>query len=406
MIESSAPLHASPARLDRLAVTRYTGVNCLGRGVDAWWDALVERRSGLAPCGFEDVRLPTWIGAVAGLEDDPLPATLAEYDCRNNRLAQAGLAADGFADAVAAARGRYGAERIAVILGTSTSGILSTEHAYRRRDATGRLPSDFHYAGTQNNYSLAAYVRAALGLHGPSQVISTACSSSAKVFASAARMIACGLADAAVVGGVDSLCLTTLYGFNSLELLSPQRCRPFDRDRDGISIGEGAGFALLEPRADAPLFLAGWGESADAHHMSTPHPEGLGARLAMRRALDAAGIGAGEVGYVNVHGTASRTNDVAEGHAIAAVLGEAVACSGTKGATGHLLGAAGITEAIVTLLALEHGVLPGTANTANIDPAAGCRVLLDAERADVRHAMTNSFGFGGNNCSLVFGRRA
>jgi 3-oxoacyl-[acyl-carrier-protein] synthase-1 len=391
--------------LKPLAVTRFTGVNALGRGLDAWWDALAARRSGLVPCGFEDVRLATWVGEVGGLEGVALPAALAEFDCRNNRLAEAGLAADGFADAAARARGRYGPERVAVVMGTSTSGVLSTEHAYRRRDAGGALPPDFHYAGTQNNYSLAAYVRARLGLSGPAHVISTACSSSAKVFASAARLVRCGLADAAVVGGVDSLCLTTLYGFNALELLSPEPCRPFDRDRSGISIGEGAGFALLEADETAPLFLAGWGESADAHHMSTPHPEGLGARLAMSRALAAAGIAAADVGYVNVHGTASRTNDVAEGRAIAAVLGSQVAVSGTKGATGHLLGAAGITEAIVALLALRHGILPGTANTRTIDPDAPCRVLLDAEAADARYAMTNSFGFGGNNCTLIFGRR-
>jgi 3-oxoacyl-[acyl-carrier-protein] synthase-1 len=392
--------------LQPLAVTRYTGVNCLGHGLDAWWPALAGRGSGLAPCAFEDARLPTWIGEAPGTDAQSLPAALADYDCRNNRLAQAGLVADGFADAVAAARSRYGAGRIAVVMGTSTSGVLATEHAYRRRDPrTGALPADFRYAGTQNNYSLAAFVRARLELAGPAHVISTACSSSSKVFASAARLVACGLADAAVVGGVDSLCLTTLHGFNSLELLSPAPCRPFDRDRSGISIGEGAGFALLEPDAAAELFLAGWGESADAHHMSTPHPEGLGARLAMQRALDSAGIPAGEVGYVNAHGTASRTNDVAEGRAIAAVLGAAVPVSGTKGATGHLLGAAGITEAIITLLALRHGVMPGTAHTERVDEAAGCRVLLDAERATLRYAMTNSFGFGGNNCSLVFGRR-
>lgn len=390
-----------------LAVTHYTGVNCLGHGLDAWWSALLAGTSGLAPCAFEDVGLPTWIGEAPGVDGQVLPAALADYDCRNNRLAQAGLAADGFADAVAAARARYGAGRIAVVMGTSTSGVLATEHAYRRRNpANGALPADFRYAGTQNNYSLAGFVRARLALAGPAHVISTACSSSAKVFASAARLIACGLADAAVVGGVDSLCLTTLYGFNSLELLSPSPCRPFDLDRSGISIGEGAGFALLEPDDDAPLFLAGWGESADAYHMSTPHPEGLGARLAMQRALDSAAIAPGDVGYLNVHGTASRTNDVAEGQAIAAVLGPAVPVSGTKGATGHLLGAAGITEAIVTLLALRHGVMPGTTNTRRVDAAAGCRVLLGAERAALRYAMSNSFGFGGNNCSLVFGRRA
>jgi 3-oxoacyl-[acyl-carrier-protein] synthase-1 len=390
-----------------LAVTHYTGVNCLGHGLDAWWEALLARSSGLAPCAFEDVRLPTFVGAVDGLEATLLPAALADYDCRNNRIAEAGLVADGFATAVDAARRRHGAERIAVIMGTSTSGVLSTEHAYRRRDpGTGALPADFRYAGTQNNYSLAGYVRARLALAGPAHVISTACSSSAKVFASAARMVAAGLADAAVVGGVDSLCGTTLYGFNALELLSAERCRPFDAARSGISIGEGAGFALLERDPDAPLVLAGWGESADAHHMSTPHPEGLGAKLAMSRALACAGIAAGDVGYVNAHGTASRTNDVAEGQAIAAVLGAEVPCSGTKGATGHLLGAAGITEAIVALLALARGVLPGTANTTAVDPAAGCRVLLDAERSRARYALSNSFGFGGNNCALIFGSRA
>ncbi len=233
-----------------LAVTRYTGVNCLGRGIDAWWEALLARRSGLAPCAFEDVRLPTFVGEVHGVDAVRLPAALADYDCRNNRLAEIALSVDGFAAAAEAARNRHGAERVAVVMGTSTSGVLSTEHAYRHRDATsGALPADFHYAGTQNNYSLAGYVRARLGLAGPAHVISTACSSSAKVFASAARLIDAGLADAAVVGGVDSLCGTTLYGFNALELLSTERCRPFDAARSGISIGEGAGFALLEPDA-------------------------------------------------------------------------------------------------------------------------------------------------------------
>lgn len=406
MIEFAAVSGSPPARLSPLSVTRYTGVNCLGSGVAAWRARLARGESGLEPCAFEDVRLRTWIGMVADL-DAPVPAPFADYDCRNNRLAEAGLQADGFEGAVAAARERLGAARIAVVMGTSTSGVLSTERAYQHRDAaTGALPADFRYAGTQNNYSLAGYVRARLALRGPAHVISTACSSSAKVFASAARMIACGLADAAVLGGVDSLCLTTLYGFNALELLSPEPCRPFDLGRTGISIGEGAGFALLERGADAPLFLAGWGESADAYHMSTPHPEGLGARLAMQRALDSAGLAAADIGYVNAHATASRTNDAAEGQAIAAVLGAAVPCSGTKGATGHLLGAAGITEAIVTLEALAHGFLPGTPNTAQPDPAAACRVLIEGERAAPRYALTNSFGFGGNNCSLVFGRCA
>jgi 3-oxoacyl-[acyl-carrier-protein] synthase-1 len=385
-------------------VTGYTGVNCLGAGVDPWWAALRERRSGLAPCDFEDVALETFIGRVPGVEDVVLPEALAAFDCRNNRLAQLGLAQDGFGDAVAAARERYGSRRIAVILGTSTSGVLSTERAYQHRDpASGALPATFRYAGTQSTHSLAAFVRSLLGLEGPAHVVSTACSSSAKVFGSAARMIAAGIADAAVVGGTDSLCLTTLYGFRSLELLSGAPCRPFDPERNGISIGEGAGFALLEREGEGAV-LAGVGESCDAYHMSTPHPEGLGARLAMERALAGAGLRPEAIGYVNLHGTATRTNDVAEGRAVRDVFGPRTPASATKGAHGHLLGAAGITEAIVALLALERGWLPGTANTRILDVECAARVLLEGETARPRYVLSNSFGFGGNNCSVIFGR--
>jgi 3-oxoacyl-[acyl-carrier-protein] synthase-1 len=390
--------------LKPLIVTAYTGVNCLGEGVEAWWRALANRRSGLRPCAFEDAALATFVGQVDGVERVRLPEALARFDCRNNRLAQLGLAQDGFADAVAAARERHGPRRIAVVLGTSTSGVGATEHAYRHRDpATGALPADFHYAETQNTFSLAAFVRRALGLGGVAHVVSTACSSSAKVFGAAARLIDAGLADAALVGGVDSLCLTTLYGFRSLELLSSEPCRPFDAERSGISIGEGAGFALLE-RTGAGVAFLGSGDSADAYHMSTPHPEGLGARLAMERALAAASVRPEEVGYVNLHGTATRTNDAAEGRAVREVFGPRTPCSATKGAHGHLLGAAGITEAIVAIMSLERRWLPGTANTRMIDRECGCRVLLEGEPAEVRYVVSNSFGFGGNNCSLVFGR--
>jgi 3-oxoacyl-[acyl-carrier-protein] synthase-1 len=387
-----------------LVVTRYTGVNCLGQGLDAWWSALRERRSGLVPCDFEDVALDTYIGRVAGVEDVTLPPALTAFDCRNNRLAWLGLGQDGFGEAARAARDRHGPARVAVIMGTSTSGVLSTERAYQQRDpASGALPPDFRFAETQSTSSLAVFVRAALGLAGPAHVVSTACSSSAKVFAAAARMIEAGLADAAVVGGADSLCLTTLYGFRSLELLSGAPCRPFDAERNGISIGEGAGFALLE-RAGAGPVLAGVGESCDAYHMSTPHPEGLGARLAMERALAAGGLAPEAVDYVNLHGTATRTNDVAEGRAVRDVFGARTPASATKGAHGHLLGAAGITEAIVALAALERGFLPGTANTRALDVETACRVLVEGEPAAPRYVLSNSFGFGGNNCAVIFGR--
>ncbi len=268
------------------------------------------------------------------------------------------------------------------------------------------MPADYRYAKTQNAYSLGEFVRRYLGLAGPGFVVSSACSSSAKVLGNAARMIAAGICDAAVVGGADSLCLMTLYGFHSLGLTSPGPCRPYDVDRDGISIGEGGGFALLE-RADraesGAIQLLGVGESSDAYHMSTPHPEGLGARMAMQQALDSAGLEPSDIDYVNLHGTATRSNDASEDKAVFEVFGRQTPCSSTKGATGHLLGAAGITEAIISILAIEHGLMPGSANTRSVDPALKCNYLLENRQAKVTRALTNSFGFGGSNCSLVLG---
>jgi 3-oxoacyl-[acyl-carrier-protein] synthase-1 len=392
------------------AISRYSIVNCLGSGSRAVLDALRGKTSGLAPCDFETVALDTWIGRVPALDEMRLRPDLRAYDCRNNRLAQAGLELDGFAQGVAAACERYGAGRIGVFMGTSTSGILETELAYRRRDpATGALPPGYRYDQTHNPFSLADFVRRYLRLQGPAFVVSSACSSSAKVFGNAARMIAAGICDAAVVGGVDSLCLTTLYGFNSLELVSSGPCRPYDAERGGISIGEGAGFALIERAGAAEAgrcLLLGVGESCDAHHMSTPHPDGLGAQLAMRRALESAGLQPADIDYVNLHGTASRANDAAEDRAMSAVFGAAVPCSSTKGATGHLLGAAGITEIVISLIAIEHGLMPGSAHTRRIDPGLASRYLIEPRSGQVRRVLSNSFGFGGSNCSVVVGAAA
>ncbi len=369
--------------------------------------ALRGKLSGLAPCHFDTARIDTYIGSVPGLDDFRVRPDLRDYDCRNNRLAQLCLEQDGFAREIAAACDRYGAGRIGLYLGTSTSGLHATELAYRRRDpTTGALPADYRYAETQNAYSLGEFVRRYLGLAGPGFVVSSACSSSAKVLGTAARMIAAGICDAAVVGGVDSLCLMTLYGFHSLGLTSPGPCRPYDADRDGISIGEGGGFALLE-RADrvdsGAILLLGVGESSDAYHMSTPHPEGLGARIAMQQALDSAGLAPSDIDYINLHGTATKSNDASEDKAVFEVFGGRAPCSSTKGATGHLLGAAGITEAIVCILAIEHGLVPGSANTRRVDPSLKSNYLLDGRDEKVTHALTNSFGFGGSNCSLVLG---
>src|SRR6185437_8658841 len=221
-----------------------TLVSSLGAGLAATAAALEHGTSGLRPCAFETVTLETYVGAVERIERHPLRPDLASFECRNNRIAQMALESDGFAAAVAAARDKYGPRRIGVFLGTSTSGILQAELAYRRRaPETGALPGDFVYAKTHNTFSIADFVSRYLRLDGPAVALSSACASTAKVFANAARMIAAGVCDAAVVGGADSLCLTTLYGFHALALLSTAPCRPFDIERDGISIGEGAGFA-------------------------------------------------------------------------------------------------------------------------------------------------------------------
>ena len=393
-----------------LVISHCTLANSLGLGLSATIDALRSRRSGLIPCAFEDVDLETYIGKVGAADDRLMRADLTAYDCRNNRLAQLCLEQDGFVDMIEAAKNKYTPGRIGVFLGTSTSGILQTELAYRHLDpVTGALPPDFHYAETQNSYSLANFVTHYLGLNGPSFVVSSACSSSAKVFANAARMMTAGMCDAAIVGGVDSLCLSTLYGFNSLGLVSRFPCRPYDAERDGISVGEGAGFVLLEraTAANSPnaMLLLGVGESSDAYHMSTPHPEGLGAKLAMQRALDAAGLRTNDIDYINLHGTATKSNDASEGKAVADVFGTSVPCSSTKGWTGHQLGAAGITEAIIAMLAIEHDFVPGSLNTQHLDPNIAINYQIENSEGRINRVLSNSFGFGGSNCSLILGRQ-
>jgi 3-oxoacyl-[acyl-carrier-protein] synthase I len=394
-----------------LILSAFTASSCLGRGLGALRASLEAARSGLAPCAFETVELATCVGEVPGVDAGSLPEELREFECRNNRLAALSLREDGFDVAVRAAVRRHGPKRIGVWLGTSTSGILETELAYRRRDpVSGALPDDFHYRGAHNTFSVAAFTRRVLGLEGPANVISSACSSSAKVFASAQRAIAAGLVDAAVVGGVDSLCLTTLYGFHSLQLVARDPSRPFDVGRDGLSIGEAAAFVLLERVPDSPsagsVLLLGAGESSDAWHMSAPHPEGRGASAAMRAALRAAHLAPDDIDYINFHGTGTPSNDAAEARAVAAVLGARVPGSSTKGATGHTLGAAGGLEAVVCALALRHGLMPAGVNTRDVDAALGIEYLLENRHTPLRHVLSNSFGFGGSNCSLIFGRAA
>lgn len=388
-----------------LYLSQYTLATCLGLGRRANWDAVVQQRTGLAPCEFETVNLPTYIGKVLGIDATELPAHLSHHLCRNNQLALLALQQDNFNESVLDAIKTYGKHRIGVFLGTSTSGILSTEIAYRFRNSdTGALPDDFRYAQTHNTYSVSGFVRDYFDLEGPALTVSSACSSSAKVFGNAARMMACGLIDAAIVGGVDSLCLTTLYGFNSLELLSQEVCQPYGKNRNGISISEAAGFALITNRKSVQpgeIAITGIGESSDAHHMSSPHPTGAGALAAMQQALAMAGKNADDVNYINLHGTATPSNDAAEGLAVATLFGKSVPCSSTKGHTGHALGAAGIVEVALSALALENGVIPGGINTKEVDPSILINYQLANSASLPKLVLSNSFGFGGSNCSLL-----
>jgi 3-oxoacyl-[acyl-carrier-protein] synthase I len=395
-----------PEIMPALAVSAYTATSALGRGLDAHAMALRAMRGGLVRNTISSQPLDCFTGRVVGLEEAPLPERFSAWECRNNRLAWLGLQQDGFLDAVHEATERHGRDRVAVLLGTSTGSIATTEAGYRHLDADGGLPEEARRPIIHCLHSLSAFVRSALDLVGPCLTLSTACSSSAKVHAMAARLIQAGMVDAAVVGGTDTLCDSVLFGFNSLELVSPQACRPFDANRDGISIGEAAGFALLERLDRAPQAprLVGYGESSDAHHMSTPHPEGAGAEQAMREAMARAGLTPDRVGYVNLHGTATRKNDEVEGALIARMFPSGTPASSTKGFTGHTLGAAGALEAAIALLAVERGLLPGTLGCSTPDPACADHLLLDSREADVPVAMSNSFGFGGNNACLAFAR--
>lgn len=391
-----------------LAISALGVVSALGRGRAAHLGALAARRGGLRPNDF-DPSVGGWIGRVEGVEAHMLPAGLARFDCRNNRLADLALHTDGFTEVVAAARARYGAGRIGVVVGTSTSGILSAEAAWGAAPAD-RLPESFDFAGTQDLASLGRFVAAALALAGPVAVVSTACASSARCFADAAGLIEAGICDAVVVGGADSLCRMTLHGFAALELIAPGPTRPCAADRDGISIGEAAGFALLErDPTGANTYLGtgaallGCGASSDAHHMSQPHPEGAGAARAMRAALASAGLAPSAIDWINLHGTGTPANDAMEDQAVHALFGDATPASSTKGFTGHTLGACGILEAALAVECLRVGLLPGCLGVAAPDPGFRSHILVANQDRPIRRVLSNAFGFGGVNCSLVFG---
>lgn len=382
------------------------GMACaLGRDADAVAAALfADEPQGVAATDAVTPGRMLALGVVPGelLDLAHLPVSLQG---RNNALIALALAP--IRSAVEQAIGRYGAHRVAVVLGTSTSGVGESEHAHRRFQQDGRWPSGFHYA-QQEMGTPARYLATELGVTGPAHVISTACSSSAKALASGARLLRAGLADAVIAGGADSLCEFTVAGFSALGSVSEQRCNPFSRHRNGINIGEGAALFLMT-REPGPVRLAGWGESADAHHMSAPEPEGLGPERAIREALQRAGLRPSDIGYVNLHGTATPQNDAMEAGVVSRVFGSDTPCSSTKPLTGHTLGAAGAIEAALCWIALTHdsghALPPHWWDGASDDTLAPVDLVAPGRRSDapLRYALSQSFAFGGSNAALVLG---
>lgn len=376
-----------------------------GVGLSAIRSAMHEARTGLRVNDLPHCDLETWIGRVDGVEDIRLGKRFSGWNCRGNQLAMLGLEQDDFLASVNGLKQRIDPERIACIIGTTTAGISNTEAAYRDLIDGEHFRDGYLQPRIHSPHVSSSFVAEVLGLGGPVITVSTACSSSAKVFANAARLINAGWVDAAIVGGVDSLCLSVLYGFHSLELISSKPCRPFDQNRDGLSLGEGAGFAILERQPEQSLGrLLGWGESSDAHHMASPHPDGSGACAAMQQALDAAALRPDQVSYINCHGTATPINDRIEATAIKQVFPDPPPSASTKAFTGHTLGAAGITESIFSLLALQEQWLPASLNCDTPEAAWADFILTDARQASVEYVLNNSFGFGGSNSSLLFGR--
>jgi 3-oxoacyl-[acyl-carrier-protein] synthase-1 len=365
---------------------------------------LVSDQSGMVAHGPLLTGRHTTVGRVLQ-ELRPLAPDYAQFDCRNNRLLASAL--DQIAPAVAAASERAGPQRVGIVLGTSTSGIAAGEDAADALASDGRMPKGYHYR-QQEIGTAAEFAARYLRLAGPRFTVSTACSSSAKAFASARRLIESDRCDAVVVGGSDSLCRLTLNGFDALESLAPGVCNPFSANRRGINIGEAACVFLLT-RVPAEIRLCGVGESSDGYHMSAPDPEGRGAEIALRAALEQAGVGAEDVGYVNLHGTATPKNDEMESRVVARVLGECVPCSSTKPLFGHTLGAAGALEVGVCWLLLgganPERRLPRHVWDGERDPSLPEIDLLgDGRRWERDVFASSSFAFGGSNAAVAIAR--
>ncbi|HDR1021724.1 TPA: beta-ketoacyl-[acyl-carrier-protein] synthase family protein [Pasteurella multocida] len=385
----------------------YAFCNVLGSSKDEIWENLSQNRFLLQKDTALLANGSTYLGHIRA-ELPTLPAHLKEYHCRNNQVLAFCL--NQLKSQIDELIARYSGTRIGVVMGTSTAGIDLGEQAIQHFQQTGTMDPDFHYR-CQELGSASGFVAKYLAINGPHLSISTACSSSGRVFLSAQRMLRSGLVDAVLVGGADTLCHLTVNGFHSLASLSAQPNTPFAQQRKGINIGEaGAVFILTREKSD--LILAGVGESSDAYHISAPEPQGLGAERAMRSALEAAQLVPEDIGYLNLHGTATPLNDQMESLAVARVFGQ-VPCSSTKTLTGHTLGAAGATEAAISCLLLEKygqnstNFLPmQTSKASTLDDTLPKIGLITQHNQELLSPviMSNSFAFGGNNVSVIFKR--
>lgn len=391
-----------------IRIVDYESTSAAGVNITELRQSIIDQRSGLRPNDYPGSPLETWIGRVSGVDD----FELGRWQSRNNALAWLGLQQGSILTTLERLKSRFSPGRIGVIMGSSTSSIDRTEKAYTSLTSDGQLADEYAQPNVHNPHAPSLFVAQSADIQGPAMTINTACSSSAKVFASGMRWLQAGFVDAVLVGGVDTLCLSVIHGFDSLQLVSAQPCRPFDQNRDGINLGEASGYAVLMRAADidedmgesAQMRLSGYGESSDAHHMSHPHPQGLGAELAMKAALQMAELQPDQIDYINLHGTASRANDLIEGQLVSRLFPKSTRCSSTKAWIGHTLGAAGITEALIALDAARMGLIPGSMNLEQLDEDLDLSIDADNLQQELTHVMSNSFGFGGNNCTVVFSK--
>lgn len=382
-----------------LLVTGYSMLSALGMGRQQHLSALASGTTGLGPSAIP-LEFDTATGTVT-VELPELPKPMQAWSTRLARMAAALL--EEIDEPLRRAREKWRPERIAILLGTSTAGAETTEVAYRAYVEGGKFPPDYDFQRQHTFGAVLTVVRKLTGCTGPSWMASTACTSSGKTFATAQRLIAAGVIDAAIVGGLDTLCTMTLQGFHSLQALDRTACRPFHKTRNGISIGEGGSFALVEREGDARVLIEGIGETSDAYHISAPHPEGLGAQAAMRQALATANRQPEDIDHVNAHGTGTHLNDTAEANAIKIVLGTDVPCVSTKAYTGHTLGAAAALEMAFSACAIEEGFLPPAIGDGEIDPKIDVNIPTEKTTGTFQRVLSNSFAFGGNNVSLLVG---